>query len=133
MKIDIQEGDLNFSDTSLMWKKDLKILFKETFLNYDNNEIRLIGKIFLDFKDYGNFYKFFQISKKYRKKIDIVEFDFIYNVEKQTFSFDNVRVDGNENESLKKYLDVFSLSQKIISNKITFKNFVNNFFIAYAG
>ena len=133
LKIYIQEGDLNFSDTTLMWKKDLKITFKETFLNYDDNEIRLIGKISLNFENLDNFYKSFQISKNNRQKIDKVDFDFIYNLEKQTFSFDNVRVDGNENENLKKYFDKFNLSQKRISNKITFKNFVSNFFNVYSG
>ena len=133
MKIEIQEGKLSFSDTSLMWKKDLKIFFKETFLDYDDNEIRLIGKIFLSFENLNNFYKSFQIAKNNRKKIDKLNFDFIYNLEKKTFSFDNVRVDGNKNENLKKYLDKFTLSQKRISNKITFKNFVSNFFNAYAG
>ena len=116
-----------------MWKKDLKISFNETFLNYDDNEIRLIGKAFLNFENLDNFYKSFQVSKNYRKKIDKVDFDFIYNLEKKTFSFDNVRVDGNEDENLKKYFDKFALSQKRISNKITFKNFVNNFFNAYSG
>ena len=133
LKIYIQEGELNFSDTSLMWKKDLKIFFKETFLNYDDNEIKFIGKIFLNFKNIDNFYKSFQIPKNSRKKIDKVDFDFIYNLEKKTFSFDNVRIDGVENKNLKKYLDKFNLSKKIISNKIAFKNFVNNFFNAYAG
>ena len=133
LKINIQEGDLNFSDTSLMWKKDLKISFDETFLNYDDNEIRLIGKVLLNFENLDNFYKSFQISKNYRKKIDKVDFDFIYNLEKKTFSFDNVRVDGNEDENLKKYFDKFTLTQKRISNRITFKNFVNNFFNAYSG
>ena len=116
-----------------MWKKDLKIFFKETFLNYDDNEIKFIGKIFLNFKNIDNFYKSFQIPKNSRKKIDKVDFDFIYNLEKKTFSFDNVRIDGVENKNLKKYLDKFNLSKKIISNKIAFKNFVNNFFNAYAG
>ena len=46
---------------------------------------------------------------------------------------DNIKVDNVDNENLQKYLENFNLSQNRIFNKITFKNFVSNFFNAYAG
>ena len=46
LKIDIEEGEINFSKSNLMWKKDLKITFNESFLTYDENEIKIIGNIF---------------------------------------------------------------------------------------
>ena len=52
-----------------MWKKDLKISFKESFLSYNENEIKFIGKAILDFKDLDNFYKSFQVKKDNRKQI----------------------------------------------------------------
>ena len=133
LKIDIEEGEINFSDTNLMWKKDLKISFKESFLSYNENEIKFIGKAILDFKDLDNFYKSFQVKKDNRNQFKNIEFDFIYSVDKKTFSFDNIKVDNVDNENLQKYFDNFNLSQNRIFNKITFKNFVSNFFNAYAG
>ena len=133
LKLDIEEGEINFSDTNLMWKKDLKISFKESFLSYNENEIKFIGKAILDFKDLDNFYKSFQVKKDNRNQFKNIEFDFIYSVDKKTFSFDNIKVDNVDNENLQKYLDDFNLSQNRIFNKITFKNFVSNFFNAYAG
>ena len=70
-----------------------------------------------------------QIKSRLKK----IEFDFIYNVDKKIFSLDNIKVDNVDNENLQKYLDDFNLSQNRIFNKITFKNFVSNFFNAYAG
>ncbi len=133
LKIDIEQGEINFSDTNLMWKKDLKISFKESFLSYNENEIKFIGKAILDFKDLDNFYKSFQVKKDNRNQLKNIEFDFIYSVDKKTFSFDNIKVDNVDNENLQKYLDNFNSSQNRIFNKITFKNFVSNFFNAYAG
>ncbi len=133
LKIDIEEGEINFSDTALMWKKDLNISFKESFLSYNENEIKFIGKAILDFQDLDNFYKSFQVKKDNRNKFKKIEFDFIYSVDKKTFNFDNIKVDNVDNENLQKYLDDFNLSQNRIFNKITFKNFVSNFFNAYAG
>ena len=133
LKINIEEGDVNFSGSQLMWKNDVKVLFKENLLSYNDNEIKIIGKIQLNFQDLENFYKSLQVKKNYRKKIQTIELDYIYDVEKKQFSFDNIKVDQVENESLKNYVDKFNSTEKRIFNKITFKNFVSNFFSAYAG
>ena len=116
-----------------MWKKDLKISFNETFLSFVDNQIRLIGKTIFEFENLDNFYKSFQVKRNNRKKIKKIELDFIYNVDNKTFDFDNIKVDGNENENFKKYIDDFNLSGNRIFNKITFKNFVSNFFNSYSG
>ena len=133
LKIEIEEGEINFSNTSLMWKKDLKISFNETFLSFVDNQIRLIGKTIFEFENLDNFYKSFQVKRNNRKKIKKIELDFIYNLDNKTFDFDNIKVDGNENENFKKYIDDFNLSGNRIFNKITFKNFVSNFFNSYSG
>ena len=133
LKIDIEQGEINFSKTNLMWKKDLKITFNESFLTYDENEIKIIGNINLQFEDLDNFYKSFQVKKDNRNRLKKIEFDFIYSLDKKTFNFDNVKIDNFENESIKEYLEDFNLSQDRSFNKITFKNFINDFFSAYAG
>ncbi len=133
LKIDIEEGEINFSESNLMWKKDLKIEFNESFLIYTDNEIKFIGNILLDFNNLDNFYKSFQIKKDNRSRLKKIELDFIYSVDKKIFNFDNVRVDNVEDKNLENYLENFNSSQNRIFNKITFKNFVSNFFDAYAG
>ncbi len=133
LKIDIEEGEINFSKSNLMWKNDLKITFNESFLSYDENEIKIIGSIILEFEDLDNFYKSYQVKKDNRNRLKKIELDFIYSIDKKTFSFDNVKIDNFENEKIKEYLENFNLSQDRTFNKITFKNFISNFFNAYAG
>tara|TARA_Y100001936_G_scaffold43412_1_gene42223 strand:- start:403 stop:1893 length:1491 start_codon:yes stop_codon:yes gene_type:complete len=133
LKIDIEEGEINFSESNLMWKKDLKIKFNESFLIYSDNEIKFIGNILLEFEDLDNFYRSFQIKKDNRNRLKKIELDFIYSVDKRIFNFNNVRVDNVGDKNLEKYLDNFNSSQNKIFNKITFKNFVSDFFSAYAG
>ena len=38
-----------------MWKDDLKIYLTESLLNYDQNEIYLVGKIVIEIKDTNDF------------------------------------------------------------------------------
>ena len=51
LTISIEEGDINFSDSSIMWKDDLKIYFNESLLIKDDDGINFVGTAVLDFND----------------------------------------------------------------------------------
>lgn len=133
LKIGIEEGIINLSNSNVLWKNDLKITLKESLINYHNNEININGKIIVDIKNLDNFYRSFQVKKTNRKKIKEIQFDFVYNLNQQNISFDNIKIDKSSNTKLEKYVEDFNLKEKKIFNKITFKNFVSNFFGAYSG
>ncbi len=133
LKITIQQGQIDISESNIMWKKDLNILLSESFINFNDNGLNLSGKIIFNFKNIDNFYKSFQINKKFRKNIKKIIIDFDYNFESNKVRFNNVKIDGNSNIKLDKYLDEFNSSQKKFDNKIVFKNFINSFFSNYAG
>lgn len=133
LKLNIIEGQLSFSNSSLIWKKDFDIILNESFLITEDDNIKLIGKVILDFKNVDNFYRSFQIKKKNRKNIKKIELDFVYDISLTEVSFDNAKIDGITNEAVDKYINNFNSSKKRIFNKITFKNFIGNFFGAYAG
>jgi hypothetical protein len=116
-----------------MWKDDLEIIMNEGLLNYDGNEIYLTGKIIINANNINDFYKSFQINKKYRKDIEKIELDFVYNFNENKFRFDNVRIDNAANEKLDRFIDSHNFDEKTFVNKIIFKNFINNFFISYSG
>mgnify|MGYP001161649792 FL=1 len=133
LKIGIQEGDIILSNSNLMWKEDLKISLKETFLNYDDNVISLIGKINFDYKDINSFYRSFQVNKKDRKDIKQIEMDFVYDLTSKNISFDNVKIDNSSNKNLEKFINKFNSNSSKLNNKVVFKNFISNFFNAYDG
>ena len=134
LNVGLEQGNIGFSNSSVMWKNDLKIILSESLLNYNgNNEIDLIGKITIQFKDLNNFYRSFQVKKNHRKLIKDIQIDFIYNFSTKNINFDNVRIDRVQNSELEKYIDGFNKKENRNFNKITFKNFVYNFFASYAG
>ena len=132
-KLNIEQGNISPSDSSIMWKDDLKITLVESLFINDQKNVNLIGKILVDITDIDDFYKSFQIKKDLRKKIKQFQIDFNYNFNTKQISFDNVKIDNNSNESLETFINNFNSREKRIFNKITFKNFVNDFFKAYAG
>ena len=133
LKLNLDQGNITFSKSRIMWKDDLEINLKEGMLNYDQDEIFLIGKLIINANNIDNFYKSFQIKKIHRKKINKLELDFVYNFNKNKFNFDNVKVDDKSNDKLNEFLDNFNSTEKKFFNKISFKNFVNNFFSSYVG
>ncbi len=133
LNIEVIEGDINFSNSNIMWNDDFKITLKNSLLTYDKNQISLIGKVTIDFDNIDDFFSSFQIKKFYRKKIKQIEFDFVYNINNKKINFDNPRIDQKSNIKVEKFIQNFNLENDKFFNKITFKNFVNNFFGAYAG
>ena len=133
LKLNLDQGNITFSKSRVMWKDDLEINLKEGILNYDNDQILLIGKLIINSNNIDNFYKSFQIKKIHRKRINKLELDFVYNFNQNKFNFDNVKIDDKSNDKLNEFLDNFNSTEKKFFNKISFKNFVNNFFGSYAG
>ena len=62
-----------------------------------------------------------------------IQFDFIFDFNLKSISFDNVEVDGKNFPEIDEFINNFNLRTNRKFNKIKFKNFVNNFFNVYAG
>ena len=133
LKIFIEEGEIDFSDSYIMWKEDLKIIFNESLLLLDDDGINLVGTVKLDFTDIDNFYSSFQINKSNRKNIEQIQLDFVYNINNKSLRFDNPKINNKQNPDIDEFLNIFNSSKDRVFNKITFKNFINNFFRVYSG
>ena len=133
LKLKIEEGNYNFSNSSIIWKENVNILFSDVFLNFDKEKINLNGRTSFDVKNKDEFYSFFQIKKDLRKKIEKIELDFNYDFNEEKITFDNLRIDNQSNKKIEEIVSNFNSSNKKFLNKITFKNFVNDILIAYFG
>ena len=133
LNIGLEQGNITLSESKIMWKNDLQILLNDAFVNYNEGEISLIGKFIIDIKNIDNFYKSFQVKKIHRKKIDKIQLDFVYNFNKNKFTFDNIKLDNSSNEMIDKFIEKYNSNKQVFSNKVIFKNFVNNFFMNYSG
>ena len=133
LKISMANGNISPSGSRVMWKDDLEIKLEDSLLTYDKDQIYILTKIIIDIKDVDDFYRSFQIPKKFRKKIEKIEFDVNYNLTEKKLNFDFVKIDNKSDDNLAEFINSFNQSEKKIINKIVFKNFVNKFFSAYAG
>ena len=133
LKLKIEDGNYNFSNSNILSKENVKVLFSDAFLNFDKEKINLNGRTSFEVKNEDEFYKFFQIKKKLRKNIEKIELDFNYDFNEEKITFDNLRIDNKSNKKIEEIISNFNSSNKKFLNKITFKNFVNDILIAYFG
>ncbi len=133
LNLSLEQGNISFSNSKILWKNDLEIKLNDALLSHNENEIILNGNITVNASDINSFYKSYQIKKIFRKKISNINFDFAYNLSKKTLRLDNITVDGNTNSKLNKFIDDHNLNENKFVNKIILKNFINDFFEAYAG
>ena len=133
LKLKIEDGNYNFSNSNIIWKENVKVLFSDAFLNFDKGKINLNGRTSFDVQDKDEFFKFFQIKKELRKNIEKIELDFNYDLNEEKITFDNLRIDNKSNKKIEEIISNFNSSNKKFLNKIIFKNFVNDILIAYFG
>ena len=133
IKLKIEEGNYNFSNSNIIWKENVNVGFSDSFLNFDKGKINLNGRTSFDVKNQDEFYKFFQIKKDLRKNIGKIELDFNYDFNEEKITFDNLRIDNKSNKKIEEIVSNFNSKSKKFFNKVTFKNFVNDILLAYFG
>ncbi len=133
LKLNIAEGSIDISNSNIFWFNDLKITIQDSFVSYDNENINLIGKFIIDFKNIEDFYRYFQVKKSLRKKINQIQIDFVYNVDEKNINLENMKINGDQIKKIEKFLEKFNANKERSFNKITFRNFVNNLLNIYSG
>ena len=133
IKLKIEEGNYNFSNSNIIWKENVNVGFSDSFLNFDKGKINLNGRTSFDVENQDEFYKFFQIKKNLRKNIKKIELDFNYDFNEEKITFDNLRIDDKSNKKIEEIVSNFNSKSKRFFNKVTFKNFVNDILLAYFG
>ena len=129
IKFDIifEEGDIFLQNLRTIFKDSVIINVNDTQLIIDNYKLNFAGYVSLDFIDITEFYAHYQINRNYRKNIKKINFGFLLNLDDQFVEIDNLKVNGNTNKNLEKFLNEFNSKKKDIFNRIIIRNSIKNF------
>ena len=133
LKIFLEEGNIIIRDSIINWNQSININLNNVELINENNEIKFVGQIRLDFNDISKFYSYYQITRSNRKKINQISLDFVFNLNRKKMNLDNLTIDNNLDKNVNNFLNKFNSQNKNIFNKVTFRNFVKNLFSTYEG
>ena len=129
----IKQGLIDFDKTKFSWSNYADFEISDSLLYVNENQLLLDGKLLVDVKNYNEIYKYLQISKNLRPKLDTLEFDFNYNFDQQIINFKAIKLNGQINEKVKDVLKKIVLKSNKLQNKIYFKNIMKEAIAAYSG
>ena len=128
LRINFSQGNLNLSDSSLMFKNIANLeMIDGTYVNNLDEEF-FFGNINLNIIDKKNFYSFLQTNKKYRDDIDNLNVKFKFDYKKNEFLFDEIYIDGESSDEIIREINIFNSEKKGFKNIIDLKKFSNKIF-----
>ena len=133
LKVVLGDRRITANDFEVKWNESVSLRSKDIeFLN-DKNEKKLIGEIIFDFNDVEKFFRYFQIKRNYRNVFDQIKADFVYDFNESKIYLNNLVVDDKSNKKINSFIEDFNKKENNLFNKVTFRNFVKDFFKIYAG
>ena len=132
-KLEFDDGRIFINDFDTKWNKSVSINSNDVeFINNEDGK-SLIGEILFNFSDIERFFRYFQIKRNYRNVFDEIKADINYNFESNKLIIDNLKIDNKSYQTLNEIIESVNKEEKNLFNKVIFRNFVKEFFLAYAG
>ena len=133
LKVVLGDSRITANDFDVKWNEAVSLRSKDIeFLN-DKNEKKLIGEIIFDFNDVEKFFRYFQIKRNYRNVFNQIKADFVYDFNENKIYLNNLLIDNKSYKKINSFIDQYNKIEKNLFNKVTFRNFVKDFFKIYAG
>ena len=132
-KIFLEEGKILINDSSVKWNDAALIKLNNIQLINNKTEKKLVGEMIFEFNDVDRLYSYYQIKRNYRKRIKNINLDFIFNILENRITFNNLKINENSNQNINELLEKYNIKENNLFNKVTFRNFIKEFFKVYAG
>ena len=132
-KIRIVDSLLDISENKFSWLDYADFQIFDSLLYVRDNNLVLDGNISIDIHNSSEIYKFFQTPRNYRKKINKIKFNFIYNFDQKITILNNIEIDNLVNTDVNDILGQFISKDTILQNRIYFKSLINKAIKSYAG
>ena len=132
-KFRIEDGLLDISETKFSWLDYVDFQIFDSLLYVRDNNLVLDSNISIDIHNSSEVYKFFQTPRNYRKKINKIKFNFVYNFDQEITNLNNIEIDNLVNPEVNKILDQFISKDTILQNRIYFKSLINEAIKSYDG
>ena len=133
LNLKIKEGLIDINKTKFNWLNFVDFEISDSLLYVKNNNLILDSNISINIYEINKIYKFFQTPRNYRKEIKRIWFNFAYNFDQKTSSFNNIEIDDLINKKVNQTVKQFISKENVIQNKVYFKKLINEAIKSYAG
>ena len=129
----IEDGLLDLNKSKFSWLDNVDFQISDSLLYVKDNNLVLDGNIIVNVYDANEIYKFFQTPRNYRKEIREIKLNFVYNFDQKISNFNNIEIDGNNNQQVNQILNQVISKETLRQNRVYFKKLMNKALKFYAG
>jgi hypothetical protein len=129
----IEEGLIDIDNTKFSYQNFIDFKIGDSLIYVKNNELVLDGNLELKIKNSDAIFQFLLTPKKYRKNLEQIELDFVYNFDQNILNLNNIRVDEQLSKNTGKILENLILKGSKLENKVYLKSKFNSALKAYEG
>ena len=135
MVLNINNGKINFDESTLISKKVGLLKVENSQLFFENNNLILRCQFVFDIKNHQKFFSYFLTPKKFRKPIKKIAMSMDYNFFEDGIIVNNFKIDDRKQSQRNlEIIDNFNrLENNEFKNFIKNKNFLNKLFANYDG
>ena len=83
--------------------------------------------------DSDKLYRFFQTKKKYRKKIENINFLISYDFLSESIRIERISIDNETGDSVQNFVKIFNSQENRLKNRVDLRNFFNFLIENYEG
>ena len=132
-KLEFDDGRIFINKFNTKWNQSISIDSNDIeFVNNEDGK-KLIGELIFNFEDLERFFRYFQVKRNYRNVFDEIKADINYDFVSNKLIIDNLKIDNKSYRMLDDLIEKINKEDKNLFNKVIFRNFVKEFFQAYAG
>lgn len=129
----VSGGLIDIDGSSFKWKNYASFKLLDSLIYVKNGELLLDGKSQIIVNDYNEIYKFLVTPKNLRKKINIIDLNYIYNFDQKVINLDDIRIDNKFDNNINKIIKNITIKNNVLQNKIYLKNLLNKIIKSYSG
>ena len=133
LKMELNQGILSFKDSSIELSEIASIkLLNGNFKKKDDLDY-FSAEFDINIFDSAKLYKLFQTKKKYRRKIDNINFVINYDFQLDTISIERISIDRETNDSMQNFVKDFNTQENQLKNRVELRNLFNFLIESYEG
>jgi len=133
LKSKIQEGLIDLDQTEFSWKNHVNFNLTDSLIYIKDGKLILDANSEINITNLDEVYKFLLTPKSLRKKINNININFTYLFDEKIININNIKVNDKIDQNLNNNINIISLKDNTLQNKVYFKKFLNDAIKNYAG
>ena len=108
LKLSFDQNKFTFDNSKILFDEEIEIELSNSELVSNQNKNYIYGDVSIKMPDGKKLFSFFQTNKKFRKKLDNINFTFKYDLNSQIFIIERLNLNNKSNKNIQDILNEYN-------------------------